>query len=680
MKTHQPSAAATRASRSIFGSLLLIGLLVLSACNIEVTQSDGTGNGEPLQVVSTVPADAASDVSPTDSITVTFSAAMNCLTLDVTQVTITPQDANLAANISCDGSSVSFAPTTHLQYGTAYSISLGTGISDSQGNALAESYNFAFTTAADTAAPTITIDSPLDNATFQTARTATVTGTVADNDAVTSLSLTINGGAAQSLTLSGGALSQEITLPLSSNIVMVTATDTAGNSGSVSLNLHYLATGLLDTANFNALGYHTFNIANSHDSANGVAIAADGSIYAVGYANNGSNYDMAVWHVGADGTLDTAYGTAGVAILNGAAGGNGHDFLDDIVIDTDGKAVVVGHSRTVGGDYDLVVARFNTDGTLDSTFGGDVNPADGTKDGFLVIDISGAGSTENGAGILIDADGRLYVAATSNAGGDNDMYLFRFTSAGVLDTSFASIGFVHFDSGGADSAEDIAADTDGNLLVVGQANGSMAIWRVTSSGANDSTFNGTGSVTFAGPGGACGGKSVALDANGNIVVVGNMVVTGNVNDMALWRYTSDGSIDTAFGGNYDGDAIPDGYVTHDGAGGNYHDFDYGNDLVIDGAGNILVTGNAMANHGGAVKPDMTVWRFTASGVLDDRFGDDINPADGTPDGFFTQNSAAGGNNLDNGKAIAIDSLGRVLVAGESISVSNGSDMALWRLY
>jgi uncharacterized delta-60 repeat protein len=539
----------------------------------------------------------------------------------------------------------------------------------------------------DTESPVITITSHADGDILDTTYSVTLSGTATDNESVDSLTISINGAAATALNLSNGTFSIDLSFTSHSNEIVITATDTAGNSASSTLNLYYAATGLLDTTNFNSVGFNTFNATTSHDSGTGVLEAADGSYYVVGYANNGSNYDMALWHVLEDGTADTAFDGDGLAVLDDAAGGSNHDFGDDLAIDGDGKIVIVGHSRTAGGDYDLTVARFNSDGSLDSSFGADVNPVDGTPDGFITIDVSGSGSAEEGAGVAIGSDGSIYVAGNTDAAGDNDFTLWKFTSAGALDTSFAGgSGYLSYDSGigtSDDKAKDIVMDNNGNLLVTGRAAnapdvGDLFIWRVTSSGVADTAFNGSGVVIETD---AIEGTGINIDADGNILIAGFKVVSGNLADMTLWRYTDSGVLDTSFGGDYDINGTPDGYVTHDGAGlNNSQDYDYGFAVTVDAAGNILVAGSSYANHSGQIRLDMVVWRFTLDGVLDNRFGDDVNPVDGTPDGFFTHHGAAGDNNLDQAKAVIVDSLGRVVVVGESVGASNGSDMAIWRLY
>jgi uncharacterized delta-60 repeat protein len=86
----------------------------------------------------------------------------------------------------------------------------------------------------------------------------------------------------------------------------------------------------------------------------GAALQNDGRILVAGYANNGANDDFALVRYKANGTLDTAFGTAGKAV---AAIGAGHDDGSALAIQADGKIVVVGNSSN-GANPDFALARF----------------------------------------------------------------------------------------------------------------------------------------------------------------------------------------------------------------------------------------------------------------------------------------------------------------------------------
>ncbi|MCZ6690314.1 MAG: delta-60 repeat domain-containing protein [Planctomycetota bacterium] len=144
---------------------------------------------------------------------------------------------------------------------------------------------------------------------------------------------------------------------------------------------------------------------------------------------------------------------------------------------------------------------------------------------------------------------------------------------GILHTTFGSGGVAVHDNaaggGGLDIGVDIALDSSGRILVVGTADNGidldMVIWRYTSAGALDTTFNGQGWVVHDNAAGGVGndyGRAIALDFSGRILVAGNGdgdPTAGTDLDMVIWRYSSGGTLDTTFDGR--------GWVVHDNAAG-----------------------------------------------------------------------------------------------------------------
>lgn len=163
---------------------------------------------------------------------------------------------------------------------------------------------------------------------------------------------------------------------------------------------------------------------------------------------------------------------------------------------------------------------------------------------------------------------------------------------------------------------------------------------------------------------------VAVDAQGRIVAVGESSLGrgGSTNrDLVVLRYLPDGTPDPSFG--------TAGRVTHAGAAGGQDDWDKGEAVAIDALGRIVVCGRSY-NLGTPGDSDLAVWRFLDNGSLDLSFNGR---------GFFTQDSAAGGGGWDSGQALAIDALGRVVVAGySSLPLQSGQvirdrQAAVWRL-
>lgn len=161
---------------------------------------------------------------------------------------------------------------------------------------------------------------------------------------------------------------------------------------------------------------------------------------------------------------------------------------------------------------------------------------------------------------------------------------------------------------------------------------------------------------------------VTTDALGRIVAVGESSLGrgGTNRDMVILRYLEDGTPDPTFG--------TQGRVTHAGAAGGVDAWDKGEAVVVDALGRIVVCGRSY-NQGSPGNADLAVWRYLDDGTLDTSFNGQ---------GFFVQDSAAGGQGWDNGQALAIDSLGRIVVAGySSLPLANGQALrdrqaVVWR--
>ena len=98
-----------------------------------------------------------------------------------------------------------------------------------------------------------------------------------------------------------------------------------------------------------------------------VAIQSDGKIVAAGYSNNGSNWDFALVRYNTDGSLDTNFDSDGKVTT---AIGSGNDYAWSVTIQSDGKIVAAGDSNN-GSNNDFALVRYNTDGSLDTSFDSD---------------------------------------------------------------------------------------------------------------------------------------------------------------------------------------------------------------------------------------------------------------------------------------------------------------------
>lgn len=424
-------------------------------------------------------------------------------------------------------------------------------------------------------------------------------------------------------------------------------------SSAISLDTTFDGDGIV--TNHNAAG------GDGMDEANAMVIDSSGRILVTGVSWNGSDGDMVICRYNADGTLDTAFDGDGIVVHGSAAGGVGsYDAGYAIAIDGSGRILVTGTSSN-GSDSDMVIWRYNSNGTLDNTFNGDGvavhhNAAGGDGDDF-------------GSAIVIDSAGKILVTGSSAdavSAWTGDIVVWRYNSNGALDSSFDGDGIAVYAnpaiSISTDSGNAITLDSSGRILVTGQSwnisNLDMVMLRFNPNGSLDPTFDSDGIVRHhnaAGGNGGDYGYAITIDNSGKILVAGasaNSLGIGS-NDMAIWRYNADGTLDTTF----DGDGI---VIYHNAVG-----WAYGLAITIDGSGRILVAG---LNYNGT-DDDMAIWRYNSNGSIDPTFGND---------GILVHHNAAGGNGWDFGNAIAIDSAGKILITGESVRDASGDDMVIWR--
>ena len=317
--------------------------------------------------------------------------------------------------------------------------------------------------------------------------------------------------------------------------------------------VRYAKDGSLDST-FGSAGKVTTDFTNaargvSLDKAYAMAIQSDGKIVAVGSA--AGDVDFAVARYNTDGSLDTSFASGGkytTYSLNSPTYYFSGGSATGVALQADGKIVVVGYiynspQHLSSNQYDFVVMRFNTSGTLDSSFG---------SGGVKVVAVGPGYDFDYARAVAIQSDGKIVIAGSSGpfGGGTDKLALVRLTSAGALDTGFGSGGKVAVDLGGkGDGANALVIQSDGKILAAGYTGVSpygtnLAVVRFTSAGALDTSFGSSGKTTtsLGVSGNASAINGIAVQADGKIVVGGVMQVYYTV----LARYTSSGVLDTTF--------------------------------------------------------------------------------------------------------------------------------------
>jgi uncharacterized delta-60 repeat protein len=361
---------------------------------------------------------------------------------------------------------------------------------------------------------------------------------------------------------------------------------------------------------------------------------------------------------GQAGTLDSTYGTGGIATVFSAASGN---LLNGATIQADDKIVMVGSNPND------VIVRLNTNGTLDSSFGsngvvspdfGVLGPLDSViiqpnqqilalSSGFLGTAIgrfnpdgsldttfgtSGFASIRlisNGVGAIIpmalQPDGSIVIAGNS--------LMARFTSNGQPDTAFGTNGIAALTNS---IATGITIQSDGSILVSTGLDLQPELFgapllpsplaggisRYTGTGALNTTYGIAGSSSC-----IASGAATALQSNGKLLVVGTatsglgFTQNGAFNQMgfAAVRYNANGSIDTTFSPGL-GIGSGGGVVT--GFGSSFH-FASPFGVAIQSNGEIVLggaAGNGTQSGDQFTSASFGLTRYTSNGQLDTSFG------------------------------------------------------------
>jgi len=383
--------------------------------------------------------------------------------------------------------------------------------------------------------------------------------------------------------------------------------------------------GNLDVS-FGIGGTTIHNVTSDAERINAITLKDDDGILAVGTGGDQAGLIIASYNI--DGFVDSTFGTNGSVITNF---GLTQCWGADVAVDAQGRIVVTGWATVSGLITGVLVARFLPDGVLDNTF---------SDDGWLVTGF--VEGSARGYGVVIQSDGKIVVCG--NAG---DMTLLvRYSDAGLLDPAFGNAGRAMIDiTGSSETAYALTLQPDGKIIVAGDGYEPTVLDQV----GTHARINTDGSLEYGMSGtGIRISRDISLAEDGSYFITGSNV-SGSSPFVAVAKFLSDGMPDTAFGSN------------------GYYSPVYGGraeSSIMQADGKLIVAGWR-----GSLNYDFAMFRFLA-----DQSGSD--PAFGNGNGLAT---IPIGSSDDLAYDMAIQSSGKVIIAG-SANVSGSNRFALARVH
>jgi uncharacterized delta-60 repeat protein len=364
------------------------------------------------------------------------------------------------------------------------------------------------------------------------------------------------------------------------------------------------------------------------DFAVAVAIQpADSKILAAGSSGLSGQGSIAMVRYNQDGSLDSmgfgTAGTGGIVRTPTPPGWTSAGAAAVTVQPADNKillaavTVVSNGASPTGFSTGIMLIRYKTDGTLDTTFSSPI--------GFVIKSI---GFGLPGDTCALAMQGTNIIVAGGSA--DGNIVLYRYDTTGALDPSFGTNGQTITPIGNQAMSPALGFQSNGSIIVATGTDVDQAVLRYSANGMLDTTFGppGANGIVITDIGGTTNfANAIAVQSDDKLVVAGHSSVNFNINtsDISLVRYNSDGTLDPSFiGAGPPTNPNPPGIVTTD-LGGT---FDNAFSIALTTPGAVPTTIVVSGNTGNGGLSQAAVLRYTSTGTLDPTFGANAPNANG----------------------------------------------------
>jgi uncharacterized delta-60 repeat protein len=293
---------------------------------------------------------------------------------------------------------------------------------------------------------------------------------------------------------------------------------------------------------FGQNGLLIVDAASTNETIYSLVVQPDGKIVATGVAmltssiNGLNNYDICTMRFHPDGTTDSAFGINGRAILDVA--GN-QDISNEVIMQPDGKILIVAEVQDSIFSNRVCCIRYNSNGSLDSTFG----------DNGIAMPLYNV--TSGCKTIVLQADGKIILAGMiSFFPGYEDFFAIRLLDNGSIDSGFGTLGIFHHNINNSScSVSKALIQPDGKIVLGGYYTDSVnynmpTLLRLDTVGNLDNSFGAGGIVTTDVGNGQT--FDIKMDFANKIITIGNTY--DPVNTQYITKHNNNGTLDNSFGG------------------------------------------------------------------------------------------------------------------------------------